>query len=85
MNCTDDEEGCMPLLQTSEELNNANNVTISELFTTALNMLWPEVIQYYDVLLYMNRAARSCKKNLFQQCATCLAHCFHCIVEEVII
>ena len=74
-----------------EQLDKTNSSTVAQLFTSALNLLWPDGVKYEDVLLftsdvapYMKKAAKALKilfPNLLH--VTCLAHALHRICEEI--
>ena len=44
-------------LLTSEELEKTNSSIITQLFSTALTLLWPEGIQHENVLIFLTDAA----------------------------
>lgn len=78
-------------LLTSEILEKTNQSTISQLFLDSLTLLWPNGIQYEDVLLfvtdsasYMNAAADGLKISFPKMIhLTCLAHGFHRVTELI--
>jgi hypothetical protein len=78
-------------LLTSEVLPKANSETISELFKSALSLLWPSGIQYDRVLLYLSDAAAYMVKSGKMLAAhfprvihvTCIVHGLHRVAEEV--
>ncbi|KAJ9585613.1 hypothetical protein L9F63_002583, partial [Diploptera punctata] len=61
-----------------EKLDKTNSSTIVQVFTSALNILWPDGIKYDDVILFTSDAAAYMKKAgkvlkvLFPTCFTCL-------------
>lgn len=78
-------------LLSCEQLDKTNSSTVAQLFTSALNLLWPDGVKYEDVLLFTSDAAPYMKKagkvlkvlfpNLLH--VTCLAHALHRICEEI--
>lgn len=78
-------------LLTSEQLAKSNSTTVSQLFTNALNLLWPAGIKHDNVLLFLTDAAPYMKKAgralkvLFPAMLhlTCLAHALHRVAEEI--
>jgi len=74
-----------------EELEKANHSTICKAFDKSLFLLWPNGIQYDDVLLfvtdaapYMSKAARSLQSFYTKMIhLTCLAHGLHRVAEEI--
>jgi hypothetical protein len=78
-------------LLTSEVLSKANSDTISQLFMSALSLLWPSGIRYDFVLLYLSDAAAYMVKSAkilnehFPRMihVTCIVHGLHRVAEEV--
>ncbi len=74
-----------------EHLEKTNAQTIAKTFTTALQILWPQGIQYDRVLLFVSDAAAYMKKvgkdlaTLFPKMihVTCLAHGLHRIADHI--
>ncbi|KAJ4430511.1 hypothetical protein ANN_19099 [Periplaneta americana] len=80
-----EDESMKPFLLTTECLEKVNNSTIAQLFTSSLQLLWPEEIQYGNVLLFISDAAPYMKKAgialkvLFPNIlhVNCVTHGFH--------
>jgi hypothetical protein len=74
-----------------EELEKANHSTIFKLFDKSMNILWPDGVKHYDVLLFLSDAApymvksASSIKTLYSKMihTTCLAHGLHRVAETV--
>ena len=78
-------------LLTSEVLSKANSTTISELFMSAMNLLWPSGIRNDRVLLYLSdaaaymvKSAKILKVNFPHMIhITCIVHGLHRVAEQV--
>jgi len=46
-----------------EQLEKINGTAISQFFTSALNLLWPDGVKHEDVLLFLTDAAPYMKNN----------------------
>jgi len=74
-----------------DKLDKANHSTICKALNTSLLLLWPDGIQYDDVLLfvtdaapYMTKAARTLESFYTKMIhLTCLAYGLHCVAEEI--
>lgn len=74
-----------------EQLTEVNNMTIAQLFTTSLQLLWPEGVQYEKVLLFVTDGAAymlKAAKNLITMYpnmihVTCVIHGLHRVAEEI--
>lgn len=78
-------------LLTTEVLNEVNHLTIENLFHESMSILWPQNIQYDDVLLfvtdaapYIVKAAKSLQKRFTKMIhVTCLVHGLHRVCDTI--
>ena len=80
-----------PILLNVVQLEKTNNLTIAALMNNSMNLLWPDGIQHFKVLLfvtdgaaYMVKAGKALR-NFYPRMVhvTCLAHGLHRIAETV--
>jgi len=87
------EVGCpgKTFLLNCEVLEKANHSTVAKMFNNSLSLLWPEGIQYDNVLLfvsdaapYMVKAGKSIQSFYSKMIhVTCIAHALHRVAEEI--